>query len=266
MAEELIDIYTFTWNEEFLAPFILQYWKLLPVRKVFVIDNESTDNTVNILKTWNKVEIINRKSNNTFDDIDQIKWKNNVWKQSREKVPFVIVSDFDEIIFCPNIVEKLKFMIKNNFCLLSCSGVELICKELHKDDNKLIHEFENMKFNYYDKNHNNRKKILFNPNSIIDINYDVGAHKLHPYVINDSQVLYDNNIFLFHIKFITLQYMLNRYKIYRQRLSDNNKKFNLGGHYVHDDKYLINDFEEKYKSSLNYDDVIKECLNINLNS
>lgn len=60
--------------------------------------------------------------------------------------------------------------------------------------------------------------------------------------------------------------MLNRYKIYRQRLSDNNKKFNLGGHYVHDDKYLINDFEEKYKSSLNYDDVIKECLNINLNS
>ena len=261
MENNLIDIYTFTWNEEFLAPYVLQYWKLLPVRKVFVIDNESTDNTLNILTQWDKVEVITRKSNNTFDDIELISWKNNIWKRSRGKVPCVIVSDFDEVIYCPTIINELNYMLSKNYSLLSCSGIEFICNDFNPKIN-LLHNDANMKFNYYDKNHNNRKKILFNPNLIDNINYDVGAHVLRP--IGKGEVYYQNKIFLFHIKFITINYILSRYEKYRNRLSQNNKLYNLGGHYNHDNNYLINDFKEKLKTSESFDEIIKKCISIKL--
>ena len=45
-----IDLYTTHHNEELIAPFVINYWKLLPLRKIFIMDNQSTDNSLNLIK------------------------------------------------------------------------------------------------------------------------------------------------------------------------------------------------------------------------
>ena len=98
MKDIKIDLYTFAYNEEFLAPSVMKYWDLLPFRKIIVFNNRSTDNTVNILKQNNKVEIRDFDTNNTIDDVKLINYKNNAWKESIGKVDYVCVCDLDEIL------------------------------------------------------------------------------------------------------------------------------------------------------------------------
>jgi hypothetical protein len=83
ISDVLIDLYVMHWNEKQIVPLVMNYWDLLPLRKIFIIDNESTDESLDLIKAKfkDKVETITYKSNNQFDDINHMRIKNNIWKQ-----------------------------------------------------------------------------------------------------------------------------------------------------------------------------------------
>lgn len=113
-----IDAYVLCWNEEKLAPFLLDYYSNF-VSNLYILDNGSTDNTLNILKAEKRfnVEIIPYESGNKLDDSKYLELKNNIWKRSKGKADFVVVCDFDEFLYANDILDKFQYMKDNGMTI-----------------------------------------------------------------------------------------------------------------------------------------------------
>jgi len=100
-----------------------------------------------------------------------------------------------------------------------------------------------------------RKKILFNPNKISEINYKPGAHDCNPIgLIN----YYDkNDIFFLHYKNLSVDYVLNKNKIYKDRLSEINRRNGWGIHYTYNEQSIIDNFNMCYDKSYDISKIIE---------
>ena len=246
MNNILIDLYVMHWNEEKIVPLIMNYWDLLPLRKIFIIDNESTDNSLNLIKNkfQDKVEIITYKSNNEFDDINHMRIKNNIWKQySIGKVDFVIISDFDEVVYHDNLINELQYMKDNDYSILNLTGVDLYFKEFPQYSDKLLHTYNDCRFLI---NERYGKLVLFNPNLIESMQYDVGQHYCKPV---GTVKIYNCNAILFHAKNLSAEYISTRNNILGKRLSALNNRFKLGFHYLKTIDEAINEFNVNYEKT-----------------
>ena len=79
-----INIFIFCHNEQVLLPYTINHYKSqLPSSKITILDNESTDNSVEIAKTLG-CNIMSWSSNNIFNERINTSIKNNVWKSLKE--------------------------------------------------------------------------------------------------------------------------------------------------------------------------------------
>ena len=109
-----IHLYTLCWNEMDILPFVIDYWKLLPITKAVVYDNGSTDGSIEYLKQFNWIEVRHFDTEGQ-NDVVQRQIKSEAWKESRGKCDYVIVCDMDEMIYCPNIEDELWYMKTNGY-------------------------------------------------------------------------------------------------------------------------------------------------------
>jgi hypothetical protein len=79
--------------------------------------------------------------------------------------------------------------------------------------------------------------ILFDPHRIVEINYEPGAHEAYPEGIVSIGV--DTELKLLHYKYLGKNYVLDRIKEYRRRLSQVNREQKLGIHYEETDAQII---------------------------
>ena len=93
----IIHVYSVCWNEEKFLPFYLKHYSSF-AEKIIVYDNESTDNTLKILKQNPKVEIKTYKTGNKNDAITKTELLEKSWKKSRGKADWIILADIDELI------------------------------------------------------------------------------------------------------------------------------------------------------------------------
>jgi|GEM_PF-6046274 len=76
----LIDLYMLHYNEERTVKLITAYWKLLPLRKIFVIDNLSTDGSLDYIRShFSNVEVLLNEEKQ-INDYVYMMIKRNVWK------------------------------------------------------------------------------------------------------------------------------------------------------------------------------------------
>ena len=94
-SELVIYLYIVCYNEEFILPHLLKHYHF--VKKIFIYDNGSTDNSLDIIKNDSRCEIINYSSK--FNDEINKNIKNNCWKQHRLECDYCIVCDADEFIY-----------------------------------------------------------------------------------------------------------------------------------------------------------------------
>lgn len=228
-----IDIYTLMYNEEKIIPFVVQYWDRLNecgvLNTVYILNNESTDNSVDMVKDLPYVQIINWTSNNTFDDIANMQIKNTVWKNSRGKVDYVYVCDFDEVLYGKDIVKSLEKYKAEGIEVIETDWWNLISDIFPtKDDNLFVHELPYIK----GVNNEHDKILLFSPN-VENMNYSVGSHTCRP---TSSAYAKAKDIQTFHLTAdLSLEYKLWKYHRNKERLSENNKRFGLGIHYAFED-------------------------------
>ena len=244
-----VDVYVLCYNEEKLVPFMLDYWNEFATN-VYVLDNQSTDKSVELLlaETRFNVEIISYQSNNELNDAIYLELKNNVWKRSIGKCDFVVVCDFDEALFGKNIMNELSYMKENNQTICFPTTFNMFSNDFPSyNKNMLLHDVVKTGVDYYSFG----KRVLFNPNQIKEINYDPGAHSCHP--IGNIRYYDKNNIYLFHFKYLSIEYVLNRYALYRNRLSEVNKKYKWGFQYNDEDNKTIKYFNSE----------LSRCININ---
>ena len=249
--EVKVDVYVLCYNEEKLVPFMLDYWAEFATN-VYVCDNMSTDNSVELLlkeKRFN-IEILTYNSNNELNDGIFLYLKNNIWKRSIGKCDFVVMCDFDEALYSNNIIGELKYMKDNNMTICFPKIFDMYSQEFPTYDVDLLHDIIKLGFPYQEFG----KRLLFNPNEIKEINYAPGAHSCFP--IGNVKYYDRENLFLFHYKSLSIEYILNRYKIYRERLSMLNKNNKWGIQYSFEDQKSIDFFNETYSKCVNVKDYI----------
>lgn len=234
----IIHVYTVCWNEERFLPFFIKHYGSF-CDKIIVYDNESTDSTLSILAQNPQTKVISYKTGNTFNDLKKNEIANTCWKQSRGKADFVIVCDTDELLYDRNnnIKKSLQMSHKTIF---RPEGYEMLSECFPSYNKPLRQQCKGLPSKYY------CKKIIFDPHCIVDINYYPGCHEADPrgYVKTGT-----SEFLLLHYKRIGVEYIVNRYQAFKQRLSRQNIENKMGMHYFMTEQEITDEFNRMFAAA-----------------
>jgi glycosyltransferase involved in cell wall biosynthesis len=207
----MITIYTITYNESHIIEYFIKWYRdRFKDCKIVVYDNESTDNTKEIAESLG-CEVITYSTNNKLSDSKYLEIKNNVWKQA--KTDWVIVCDVDEFL------EVNESHLNTNQTLYKAKGFNMFNLDNLEDITQVQYGLEAIQYD---------KTILFNKRYIKEINYGAGCHTCNP----SGDIIYtDINPPLYHMKFLNVDLLVEKYKSYASRLSDENLRMKWGYHY-----------------------------------
>jgi glycosyltransferase involved in cell wall biosynthesis len=210
----MISVFSITFNEEILIEFMIHHYRTrFPGCHIVIYDNNSTDNTVEIAKA-NGCEIIYYNSGNTLNDILHMRIKNTCWKDA--KTDWVLVCDLDELLDINE--QQLKNEESLGTTIIKSEGWTMINMENNLDIKNIKHGYRTEDELFYDK------CLLFNKKHINQINYFVGAHQCNPVGL----VKYGNIYKMYHYRFINPDIEVAKVKLNANRLSDDNKIYNMG--------------------------------------
>lgn len=221
-----IHSYIIAWNEERILPFVLDYHSKIS-EKIFVYDNMSTDSSDEIYQKYDKVTVIKWNSSEEFNDSLNAQIKSNCYKKfSRgQNVDWVIVSDCDELLYHPNLIEKLSEYKKLGIDIPNIDGRNIVSDKFPEYDGRLITDI--LKVGSPETYNPMCKNIIFNPEK--DVSFGMGAHASFCENCKRSS---DTELKLLHYKFLDKEYVTKMYDSRLKRLSTFNKQYNLGNHYA----------------------------------
>ena len=222
---------TFTYNESVMIPYVMKYLEHMGFDKLIVYDNQSTDNTVQLLKQYKFVEVRTLDTGGKKSNQEIVNIKNRVWREfKKEEDAWMFVSDFDEVLYYPgNLKEYLDKMDKDGYNYLNQEMLETMCEHF-PDKTKYVHEscdggtFWGL---------NGCKMTLFKLNTFNSISYTPGAH-IVSVSLNDGKKLKALNnkaIKSFHLKNIDHAFCLNKKNLAQKRRGPNDIKCGYGIQY-----------------------------------
>lgn len=237
----VVHVYALCWNEEKILPYFLRHYGSI-AKKIVIYDNESTDRSVEIIRTYPNTEVIPYSTGGKIDDFKYLWIKNTAWKKSRGAADWVIVVDMDELLFHPDLAGCLKRYRQKGITISTPVGYEMISDTFPKSEGMIYDEVKiGVKNKVFDKT------CIFDPNAIFEINYKQGAHDAAPKGIVNFDL--SRELKLLHFKFLGLDYLLARFKILGTRLSGHQMKHGFGFHYMLPKEEIINYFNETRKSA-----------------
>lgn len=258
-----IDLYTLCYNEMDILPFVIDYWKKIPITKAIVFDNGSTDGSIEYLSKFPWIEVRHFDSNGMNDDIQRF-IKSEAWKQSKGIADFVIVCDMDEVIYSKNLGSVLNKMNKGNYNVLGCPWYMLCATERPQyTEGKLLHEISSEHWCDQYANHRSEYKhlgkfMLFNPNKVYDMGYSVGCHISYPRP--SLKLLEDTSgqVVSLHInKGFGEDYFAEKRKKAYDRLSMTNKMKGYGYEYGWSDEKQRQWYKDNVAKSFSINDKLK---------
>lgn len=245
--------YVTVWNEEKMLPYYLRHYSQF-CERIIVLDNQSTDSTLSICKKHPNVEVIQYNTNETFNDYVHLDLKHQCIEDAKGKADYIIVSDCDEFICHPNIVE---FLQKNNAAVIFPAGFQMVSHYFPKNSSQI---YEEIMYGVPDPWYS--KPILINPNKIKSMRWIEGCHEIELNSEFDGEILHpvpleirpigewnghpwgrwkmqfevlnafnDFPIKLLHYKYMGVEYVRSKYIQYSQRNSEQNKNAGLANHY-----------------------------------
>lgn len=235
-----IHAYVICKNEELIMPHLLNYYSNF-CQKITFYDNESTDNTINIINSFDRceTEIIAYSTNGEIRDDIYVQIKNSCWKGI--DADFVIIIDSDEFLYHDNLLD---FLTNNKFDVYYPTGYNMISNYFPEDYSKLISD--QVTLGNYCKNYS--KSVIFNPKTIKDINYGIGAHESNPIGHTEINIYTGSDLKLLHYKNLGFDYRYNKNSAYGKTLSSYNQINRFGWHYnmTEDEQYA--EFVDLYKN------------------
>jgi glycosyltransferase involved in cell wall biosynthesis len=235
MKKPIVHAFFLCYNEANILPHLLKYY-LSFCEFVTILDNNSTDNSVEIVKSFPNTDIIPWDSNEELNDALYLKLKNHVWKSSAGVADYVIVGDADEFLYHENMVDFLINSKEEGITIFKPQGYHMVADEnfnLNLDDNlfKLVNK--GVRTEVLDK------IMMFDCNKILNINYSIGCHMANP--IGEIKAN-TNDLKMLHYKFLGLEDHKYKQKIRGERLSDFNKQHGFGLYYLYNEEEQINDY------------------------
>lgn len=234
-----IHAYILCWNEQDMIRHTLNHYNSF-CDKIFIMDNQSTDQTPEIIKNeCPAAMVLPYSSRNQLSDAHYLKLKNRVWKRSRGLADWVIVCDADEFLYHPDgLRQELGLRLKNQEHIPSVRGFNMISGKFPADFTKPI--YEQVKYGIRAANFD--KLIVFNPNQVIDINYGPGAHSASP-VLKSRGTIDPHPLNLLHFKYMGRSYLKKRHAMYALRMSHENRKMGYGAEYLKGEAFVDECFD-----------------------
>jgi glycosyltransferase involved in cell wall biosynthesis len=221
------ELYLIAFNESLMLDLTIEHYKQF-CTKVIVFDNHSTDDTA-LLAQRMGCEVRKFGTPGILSDADYLTVKNHAWKES--KADWVIVCDADEILWHPEIKHVLS---EEKGSIFPTQGYSFYSKNLP------IHSFSEVKTCVLDDNYS--KRIIFSPRRLKEIGYIYGCHECRP----TGDVVYSPvTMDVLHYKYVGgIERVLERHRLYKSRLSDINKRWNLGHTYSLPEQEQIDHFNK----------------------
>jgi len=236
-----VHAYVMAWREaETIALTIKHYQQFCD--KVILLDNFSDDNTREIAEQMGaEVRLFGIKG--VLDDREYTKIKNNVWKES--DADWVIVVDADEILWDgePDINSYLiNFLLfdakEKGYTIIKPQGWQVVSRDMPKEN--WLEITNGFAYDQYSK------LCCFRPKEIQEINYVHGCHVANP----KGKVNILETGVLFHYRNVGgPERLVKRHALYRERMSEWNKRWNAGGHYLYEDQQRRKEWEEQFNGS-----------------
>lgn len=232
---------TFTYNESIMIPYVMKYLEHMGFNKLIVYDNQSTDNTVKLLKQYKFVEVRTLDTGGKKSNSEIVNVKNKVWKEFRhEKDAWMFVSDFDEVLYYPgSLKEYLEQKSKEGYNCLNQEMMETVCEHF-PDKSKFVHEVCDGG-TFWD---HGCKMTLFKVGEFDTIKYAPGAHSVEVTLNNGKKLksLNDKEIKSFHLKWIDYKFCLSKKNLAQSRRGKDDIKHGYGTHYIISD----DEFKKKW--------------------
>lgn len=218
------DIYlvgvTCTYNESEMVPYVMPYVERMGYDKFIVYDNESTDNTVELLKQYPFVEVRTYSTNGLFNDdlrtvkiFETLQEYHKLSLNNKKLICFVNV-DFDEVLFLtsPHTLPlkpwlRMRYINRGNN-IFSDTMINIlpptkdIPDDFYKND-KYVHLHDNMKCNYWTSYGDKTTLLILNDFETIQIT--PGNHFILLKPREGKQIINlknTNELFGFHLKYI----------------------------------------------------------------
>ena len=222
-----IETFTICYNEAKMLPYFLRHYT--QYGSVTVFDNESTDDSVNVAKSWG-ANVFSFNSDKKYREDILTHLRNACWKES--KADWIIIVDVDEFIYHRNLPLTLS---RSYGTVIMPRMFEMISDEFPTTDGQ-IYEEVNMGVEL------RGKMCIFKPKDIINMNYEPGNHFARPE--GNFQIDVKTEIVSLHYKFLSLEYVIKRYDELYSRQSNENETNNWGWHMAKRPEEFQKDFEE----------------------
>lgn len=222
-----IEAFFLCFNESKMIEHTLNYYTKF-CDKITVIDNQSTDNSVAIVKEkFPDVVIEELDTGGEYREDIQIDIRNNRWKSS--EADYVIMADMDEFIVDTDLVGKLKEMKHQKVAIPKVIGYNMFSETFPADYNTLIIDQVTQRFRdrIFDK------KIIFSPKWVTEMNFGPGSHFCLPEYKKgiDLQKRHSFELTLLHFKFLGKAYLYEKHNSYANRMSEVNRTRRYGKQY-----------------------------------
>lgn len=224
-----IEVIAICWNEIELAPFFVRHYKSFCDR-IIVYDNGSTDGTDIVLKKLGCE--VRHFGGEELDDREYLKIKNHSWKGCEAN--YVIVCDFDEFLYHPDIKNYLQWHKDKMVSIFETQGIDIFSQHLPKLGTSILSLNSGLLSPSYSK------RVIFSPD-IDEINFDYGCHKSNP----QGKLVWDKsrNLKVLHYRNIGgSSRLVKRHRLYQERMCEYNKKKGLGVHYLRTEEQITSDF------------------------
>ncbi len=216
-----VEAFIIAWNRADTIHLTLKHY-LSFCEKVTLYDNFSTDRTSEIARAMGvDVKWFGRVGQ--LNDQHYLDVKNNCWKDS--KADWVIVVDDDEIIWHPDLIEELQQAKNAQATIFKPKGFNVFSNLMPS------HDWVELKRGVFDDNMD--KMCVFDPQKITEIDYVFGCHEARPKGI----VRQVDKLFLLHYRAVGgVQRLIDRHRLYAERMSPLNMKWRLGFQYLEEEQ------------------------------
>lgn len=244
----IVHAYTLTRNEAEILPFYFKNYEF--VNRFFISDHNSTDGTMEILKSNPKVTMLPciYKDEN-INEYRLLDWKNNIWRNSIGKADLVIIGDCDEFLFHPYLYRFLELNVTYGRTIFPTSGYEMVSDPFFKIpefSGTPLTEIVNTGFRYDLWS----KTLAFCPGKITDIDYYPGCHKCNP---RGEVRPATTKINMLHYKHLGVTRHVLRCMDNASRLSRQNIEKNYGIHYLGNGLELAENYHDNFYRSIPVD-------------
>jgi len=240
-----IEAYIIAFNEAEVITFTLRHY-LNFCDTVYVYDNHSTDRTTEIAKQMGAI-VIPFGIPGVLSDDEYLKVKNYAWKNS--DADWVIVVDTDEIIYHPWIRHVMEQSITNGDTIMTTYGWQIMSHAMPQ------YQWSEINNGFHYENYS--KSAVFSPR-LKEIGYVYGCHEARP--VGHVQYSKEKLLLAHYANVGGPERLCRKHAMYRTRLSERNRRWGLGVHYmtpdIHQegktDEQRIKEWNERYEQSVNF--------------